>query len=246
MADMMADDGMSPAPRAGGADPARLGPDVAKLFGGDGAAQAPPEGPSYDDDKKLLKFFDECKQEAYEDRWVYERGWWRNLLYALGRQWIYYDARRGQWQDKRLAKWMPRPVTNVTAETVSAIRSVFTGVQLGVVARPSGYNPGDLTTAELADQLHPLVHREHDMDRTIREQDFWLAVGANAFLHVWWDKGSETNGQIVVPFERCTQCGQLHPPEQLMGPSPRCPDCGGQGFEKADPSEGKTYRVGKG
>src|SRR5690348_7582716 len=64
-------------------------------------------------DPQLLEMFNRWKKESFDQRWIFERQWMRNVWYILNRQWIYFDSKRGQWQDKRMAKWIPRPVTNI-------------------------------------------------------------------------------------------------------------------------------------
>ncbi|HKB79884.1 MAG TPA: hypothetical protein VKH35_09235, partial [Thermoanaerobaculia bacterium] len=73
-------------------------------------------------DQQLLDMWKRWKKEAFDQRWIFERQWMRNVWYMLNRQWIYYDSKRGQWQDKRLAKWIPRPVTNILKEGVQFVR----------------------------------------------------------------------------------------------------------------------------
>src|SRR5574342_88313 len=96
------------------------------------------EGPDPMSDAVLLKLFQKCKKESMDSRWVFERQWLRNIYYVLGRQWIYYNGSRGEWQDKRLAKWIPRPVTQKAKEIVQTIRSMFAAINIGVNMRPNG------------------------------------------------------------------------------------------------------------
>src|SRR5437016_6183914 len=96
----------------GGGFPAS--PDVSGLMG--------PQGPNFDA-QHLLDRFDLRKREAMEYRWVWEREWLRDLYYVANRQWIYFHPTKREWVDKRLQKWIPRPVTNKMAETVQAIRT---------------------------------------------------------------------------------------------------------------------------
>src|SRR6185369_11466964 len=87
--------------------PPNVGPDaplasqMGLLMQGLGPVAAPPPDP-YSDDRALLKVFKEMHKLSFDQRWVYERNWWRNLLYVLGRQWIFYNQQRGAWQDKRM------------------------------------------------------------------------------------------------------------------------------------------------
>src|ERR1700688_1230048 len=87
------------------------------------------------DDKELLDLWEVIKHESYDSRWVFERQWQRNLWYVLGRQWIEYQSKYGGWRDKRMAAWIPRPVTNKCKETVQAIRAMFTSINLSVNVR---------------------------------------------------------------------------------------------------------------
>src|SRR5579863_7746144 len=90
---------------------------------------------TYDDDD-LLTLWDRIRKEAIDVRMIRLRQVHRNILYVLGRQWIDFFGNGGGWKDKRLASWVPRPVTNKCKETVQTIRATFTAVQLGVNVRP--------------------------------------------------------------------------------------------------------------
>lgn len=230
-----------------GAEPSGLGGLVGKLFGREPKLEA---ADPYSDPKRLLKVFEDFRQESFDQRWVYERGWWRNLLYTLSRQWIYYDVDRGNWRDKRMAKWIPRPVTNKISETVDAIASVFQAVQLGVTCRPDGGDPLDITTAETATKLSPAIAYEHMIDRVFRDGDFWLITCGNVFYNLWWDKRGD-RGPVTIPFERCAQCQEVYPPSEIEAAGGVCPKCGGQIFGMAfDPATGKlmqqTVTAGRG
>jgi hypothetical protein len=201
------------------------------------------------DDKRLLDLFKELKKEAYDNRWVYERKWWHEVLYLLDRQWIYYDSKRGQWLDKRMAKWIPRPVTNVIMETLSAIRSVFNQVQLQTKARPNGFDPVNVNTAETADSLEPALAEEHAMRSVMREFDFWFIATGNVFLRPWWDK-RENAGVFVVSYEECMSCGQRALPAAILEAGDVCPSCGAPQLKQAVDEQGQpvteTFSQGRG
>jgi hypothetical protein len=226
----------TPAPDTGSAQPMGLTDAIRAMFdknGGVPAVKTP-----YGDEQKILKAIKDFKQESSQGRQVFERTWWRNLLYVLNRQWIYWDNRKG-WVDKRLAKWIPRPVTNKCAETAQSIRALFDSVQLGVIVRPVGSDPSNVMTAELADDMGPLIHAEHDMDRQLRLSDFNLTVYGNTFIHPWWDTNPQ-RGTIVIPHEMCAQCGETFAPGALTPPTaPTCPKCGGTTFVDAADESGE-------
>lgn len=177
----------------------------------------------YKDNEGLMKTFKEIKAEVLDNRWIYERSWWRNLLYLLGRHWIYYDATRGQWMDKRLAKWIPRPVTNKIAEVHQTILSLFESVDLVAKARPTGNQPKDINAAEIADKLEPAIRAEHEMSRVQRNADFWLIAVGNVFLHPWWDKFAE-EASTLQTFSTCPYCQNNTPNAELIATG-KCGTC---------------------
>lgn len=203
----------------------------------------------FEDDQALLKLFKEGYRTSFDGRWVYERNWWRNLLYALGRQWIFFNIQRGAWQDKRMQKWIPRPVTNKIAETTDAMRAVFQSVDLTLKCRPLSDDPSDTQTAFIAENLAPALHEEHDMDFRLFEADFWSILTGNAFLHPWFDTRAE-HGMLLVPFEKCLACQQTFTPDKIKAAGDRCPNCGQQQFEQAMDASGQPvgneYPIGRG
>lgn len=187
---------------------------------------ADPYDPSTLTDTFLLERFQELKRDASEMRFVFERQWWRTILYLLNRQWIYFDAKRNEWRDKRLKKWIPKPVTNKLKEVQSTMRAMFAAVQLGTLSRPNGNDPKNISTANTVDQLQPLIHEEHQMESVMPLADFWFVNLGNVFLHPWWNP----DGGTIVPIneDQCVQCG---PGSQTVPINPQqpfqCPTCGG-------------------
>lgn len=197
--------------------------------------------PAYDDDE-LLELWKEIRQECMGDRWMWERQWYRNIMYVLGRQWIEYYAGKGGWRDKRMAQWIPRPVTNKCKTGVTTLRAMFTSIKLGVNVRPNGAQQENVSAAAVADELAPVIHEEHDMDQIISEFDFWLIVTGNAFLHTFVDYDLKY-GETIISAEQCVSCGNVYPSSELAGAQPVCPDCGGNEFETAtDPTTGEPIQ----
>lgn len=219
------------------------------ILEGAGAPSLLREQPAYDDDKKLLALAKRAKDECFDCRYAYERLWWRNILYVLGRQWIYYDRRTGQWRDKRIAKWIPRPTTDLPAASVEAILSLFGSINLQATARPTSHDSKALATAEIADQLEPLLRVDHRMESVFRAHDWWLIVAGNAFLHPYWDRDA-AGGEIVIPWERCVMCGLVSPPSNIKDAGDSCPQCGSRQFlnatDAANQPIGDIVRPGRG
>lgn len=211
---------------------------------------APVQADPYADDLTLLALFDRLKRESMEYRWIWEREWLRDLYYVANRQWITFNPAKREWVDKKLQKWVPRPVTNKMAETVQAIRTNLGAINLSVVARPVGHDTESIAAADVADQMSPLIHAEHEMDQVMREADFWLITTGNACLQISWDKDSRFN-RVMVPNEQCTACGAQSTPKDVVDNGNHCPMCQGPFLKPAtDPLTGQpagTYvSFGKG
>jgi hypothetical protein len=95
---------------------------------GEQPAAEPKPGPDTSRDADYLKMFKAAKKESFENRWIWERGWMRNIHYVNNRHWIEYMRKTNEWRDVRLAKWFPKPVTNKMGEGVQAFRAMFTSV----------------------------------------------------------------------------------------------------------------------
>ena len=198
----------------------------------------------------LLDYFDTLKRESTEYRWIWEREWLRDLFYVANRQWISFHPTRREWIDKRLQKWIPRPVTNKMAETVQAIRTNLGAINLAVTVRPVGDDAQSIAAAEIADDMSPMIHDEHSMDQVMREADFWLITTGNACLQISWDKDSRFN-RVFVPNESCVTCGSILPPQAIVDAGQHCPNCGGTFLVKAPPGpdgkpSGQMLSFGKG
>lgn len=201
-------------------------------------------------EKKLLDMFDILKRESMEYRWVWEREWLRDLFYVANRQWIYFHPTRREWVDKRVQKWMPRPVTNKMAEVLQSIRTNLIAINLSVIARPVGHDTQSIAAAEIADQMAPMIHEEHTMNQVMRESDFWLITTGNSVLQVSWDKDVRFN-RVFVPHEQCLTCGAITPPQAIVNAGQHCPNCGGTMLQKAPPGAngkptGEWVAFGKG
>ena len=236
-------------PAANTPEPPGAAAATAAIFGGGPApgAAAPPD--PYSDFEGLATTFKAAYRQCFDKRSVFERIWWRLLLYVLGRQWIYYDRGSGQWLDKRLQKWIPKPVTNKIAETVSAIISVFGSVELTATCKPNGADPKDVQAAEAANRYETPIRIEHDFVDVEIEADFWLATLGNVFLHPWWDVNGDGAVQ-TIPFERCTACQTVSSPAAIKAAQQMCPSCGGMAFEDAvdvvGQPVGRTFSPGRG
>ena len=194
--------------------------------------------PQYNE-AKLLEMFERYKKESFDYRWIWEREWLRDIYYTINRQWIYYHPVRREWVDKRLQKSVPRIVTNKMAEVLQAIRATFSSINLGIKARPIGHTSESIATAEIVDQIAPLLHEEHKMNQVLRESDFWLIVTGNAGIQISWDTDKRYN-KVFIPHEQCLNCQAVLPPQAIVDNNQLCPNCGSNQFQKALRPDGQA------
>ena len=205
---------------------------------------------SFISDEDALKLFKECKKESFEHRWIWERGWMRNIHYVNNRQWIEYVRRTNEWRDVRLAQWFSKCTSNQLATGVQALRAMFGSVNIGVNVRPIGADSKNVAVAAVADELSPLLHEIHDMDSVLNESDFWFIVCGNVFLHTYLERDAK-HGVTVIPFEQCVACKAIYSTDAIQEKGNTCPDCGAADFipamspETGEPME-KTVPNGKG
>jgi hypothetical protein len=190
-------------------------------------------------DAQILGMWTKWKAECLDQRWIWERQFMRNLWYVLNRQWIYFDSKRGQWADKRLAKWIPRPVTNICKEAIQAVRANFAAINYGTNARPEGEDNANVITASVADDYAPILHEDHAMDQVLNEFDFWLLATGNAWLHAAVEKDRKY-GVVKVHHETCQQCQQDYAENEIADAGQKCPSCDGTAFQPTvDPITGE-------
>jgi hypothetical protein len=208
------------------------------MLRGDGAST----GPGEYTDQQLLNMWKRWKKESFDQRWIFERQWMRDIWYLLNRQWIYYDSKRGQWQDKRLAKWIPRPVTNILTTGIDSIRASFASIEYGANARPLGEDNQSVVSASVADDYAPILHRTHDMPHVLNESDFWMLATGNTWLHTYVDYNRQ-NGMLTIKSETCVQCRVTSTEVQIANNQQKCPSCNGTAFMPATNPDGSPMQT---
>lgn len=233
-----------------GSEPVNFGRDVsASLFGGTPMGGPPDVYAELGNDQKALQLLSDTRKFCESGREAYEWGWWRALLYFLGRQWIYWDPGTRTWNDKRLARWVPKPVTNIVRSTYDSVFALLQDVTLGINARPVGQKPVNVITAATVDAIVPLLHDEHGMPDVMALADFWAILIGNAYLHPHWDKDDPANN-VTVPLEQCLRCRGVFPPDVIEQARGVCPACGSPALQPAMGPDGQpltqTVVMGRG
>jgi hypothetical protein len=198
-------------------------------------------------DQQCIDLLTTTKSYCEPGREMFEYAWWRAILYLLDRQWIYWNPTARQWNDKRLAKWIPKPVTNMCRTTVLSIRSTLQAITLGIATRPAGQDPKNVTTAQTVDAMEPLIAGEHDMEEVFNQADFIATTLGNCYLHPHWDKDDPSN-PVEVEMWQCAACQAVSPTDAVVAAGQTCPECHSRILNTAGKStvsggKGKTLAV---
>ncbi len=175
-------------------------------------------------DQQLVTLFEDTKAMCEPGRELFEYGWWRALLYFLNRQWIYWNPTSRQFQDKRLAKWIPKPVTNIIRRTVLIVRSALQAIDLSSACRPNGAAPINILTAQTVDDLEPAIKEEHKIDDGFRAADFATSLFGDSWFHAFWDTSDPSN-TTVTQLWKCSVCQAVSDDAEVVAANQTCPRC---------------------
>lgn len=175
-------------------------------------------------------------------RQSFERSWYRNVLFYLGKQWIVYDSNSSRWVKPNMPAWYPLPVTNRFAATVDAMASVLDSVNPEMVYSPRQDDQAALATADICNDIVDIIKEEIDYKQAREVIKHWLSLTADVFLIPYYSNSMEY-GSVFIPDMRCQACGFSGSPDVFQDST--CPACGtkGQQVEFANPETGKPSGV---
>lgn len=182
-----------------------------------------------DKDAKLVDLVLDVKDRYNTRRWIFEREWYRNILFYVGQQWIVSDESANRWRRRNMPSWVPLPVTNRLASTVNQIRSAVAQVQPAFRARPTQDNEKSVLTANGVDKYIDVIEHESKLRAAKRRKASWLTLTGNGFLFQEFDTSPET-GMVFMPGEVCADCGTPIRPTEITEDL-SCPNCGGKNLE---------------
>ncbi len=223
-------------------EPAGFGAAVKHAMFGGPAPAAPDPYALLGNPANALKLLTETRKFCDPGREQFEQGWWRVIQYFLNRQWIYWDPSSRTFSDKRLAKWVPKPVTNKIRETFDSIFALVQDITPSVKPSPVGRAPKNVIAAETADEMAPLIHLEHGMDDVMATADFWAILIGNAYLHPHWDKDDQSQKKDV-PLWKCQLCQAVTPPDAIVAAGQKCPNCQSSALVQAIDQMGKPMTM---
>lgn len=160
----------------------------------------------YDPDK-VLDVYNKARQRAQAERYTLERDWFRNVLFFIGIQWIIYSTHTRKWQPRRIAKWVPRPVTNKFAAIANTIMQVLSTKDPEVRARPGTNDPQDVAAAQVADRNFDVLLKEMESERARSIAAAWLTLTGSVIFHPCYDKDLK-HGTTFQQHLQCQACGE--------------------------------------
>jgi hypothetical protein len=161
---------------------------------------------------KIIELHDRSALRGQAERYSYERDWFRNVLYFLGIQWITYSPATRKWSPRKIAKWVPRPVTNKFASVAMSIIQVLTQRDPTVRARAATDNPDDIAAAEIADRNFDVILQEAGAKEAKNMAASWLTFTGSAIFHPYYDN-DPIHGTSFLPHLLCPQCQKTFPPD---------------------------------
>lgn len=210
------------APPNVGPEPPGFADAVSQLFGS--AAPAGPPDPYSLTDEQYVELFQTTMRFCEPGRERLEWRWWQKLHYFLGNQWISWSPNSRQFRDKRLARWIPKPVTNVIDQTISAIMAIQSEIENEASIRPVGHSAKAMMAAQTADDILPLLKDEHDIPQQFEEADYWTDLLGDSFFHPHWDKTADQH-KVDIQMDRCQDCNRVSGPEEIVAAGQVCPSC---------------------
>ena len=201
----------------------------------------------YTDKHKVAQRILDHIKDCDKLRWSFERLWFRSVLYYLGNQWLTWDARSRRWREKKLRKWVPKPVTNRYASTVDSICSAIQATKVLPSAWPATQDPEDQGAANVADRVIEVIAQEMRSERVRGKLAKLMTLCGDAFAYVYYDKGDDTLGKTQIDSLQCTQCGMVAQPLEFAA---ACPQCGNTGdpmpaMNAMGQPQGEKYPVGR-
>lgn len=171
----------------------------------------------------LSRLHDERLERYSEGRYIFERDWYRNVLYFAGNQYITYSRSRRMWMPRQLPDWFPRRVTNRFAEKINDIVATLTMRKPEFSFTPTSSDTKSVAMANVGSRIERVLWKEAGLAAKLQELAGWMVTTGNAFLLVGYEEG-EHLGMMTLPAFECPVCGLK---DAFREPPPQCPnpDC---------------------
>jgi hypothetical protein len=157
--------------------------------------------PESTEDEELLKLVNDTYERYRNGRPSFERSWYRNILFLLGNQWIVWDVLENKWRKKRLASFVPTPVTNKFASSGQRLVSVLSRVEPNWEYVPSSDNPADIEASEQCEKAEQIICEENRIEDIRQRVSSWITYTGNCFLLSGVEPITEDNPELAQAKE---------------------------------------------
>lgn len=156
---------------------------------------------------------DKAKAEYSTARWTAQRdyysgvyrGWARNILFLLGKQWLYWNTKSRQWAPERnVPKWRQQPVTNLVFAVYRSALAKLTKQRPAFDCVPPSGDADDRAAAALGDSLLKFWWRLLKMPRLLHRGIGWLLTTGNCYYLVSWDPEAGAITPLTTSMKRVT------------------------------------------
>lgn len=204
-------------------------PSIPQTFNSSNMGDMPPTPKQgidpYTDQAAISKRIDYFAQRDRFTRWLFEREWFRNVLFYIGKQWIIYSITNRRWRPRSLPNWFPQPVTNKFAEKANDIISAMAQGRVPIVYNPATDDPADMAIAEVGERFREVLYEEANVDDKEMLLAAWVTLCGNGFIHTYYDYDNSFGKKFVQSWQ-CPQCGNVMKASDLMQSAGKCPQCG--------------------
>lgn len=177
--------------------------------------------------KEILDLRDDIKKYGRKGKIDFEKEWFRNILFFVGRQWISWGNVQKKWIDTpELGKWYPKPVTNKFASSCNALKSLITEKKIRPIVTPATDSEEDIATSQRADTWVDVLSEESGKDQVNSIAASWNIVTGNCFWHNFYEV-NDKYGTVVFNVYKCPSCGEHKMATDFV--DGQCQDCGFQG-----------------
>ncbi len=181
-----------------------------------------PQGKDPYDTTALVSEVKEFIEKCQQNRRPFDRNWFRSILYYLGNQWISWDKSNHRWKERKVKKWVPKPVTNRYASSTAAICAAIQSTVVHPAAWPSTNDHEDIAAANVADKVLEVIKSEIRHETLASAVAKWQTLNGDCFVWNYYDKRDTSQGYITINAVACPACGTEGPPTDF---SEACPTC---------------------
>ncbi len=133
-------------------------------------------------DSDILKEVNETYDSYKHGRIPFERLWYKASHFLIGNHWITWDTLENQWRKRRLARFVPTPVTNKYASSGQRLVSVMARIEPNWTFKPSSDSESDIKAAEQCDSAKDIICEENHVESIRQRVAPWVTYTGNCYL----------------------------------------------------------------